>query len=324
MRKAEWGRHQLKFLKPSAEEYVAIEVSNLTKRFDDTYAVSNLTFKVNSGDLFGLLGPNGAGKTSSINMMSSMMRPSSGEVKLFGKNVGAEPLETRKIIGLVFQDSSLDRQLSVWENLRFAGLLHNLPMSLISDSADQLLKLFNLQDKRNKPVVTLSGGQRRALDIARGVIHKPKILFLDEPTIGLDLPTRLKLWEFIHDLRVSNGMTVLLTTHYLEEASGCNEVAFLKEGKLVLSGQPEELRNKLCSSVLEIESPIMNQIFDKLTSQFGRGKQKFRTAYINISENENLNLSFRIDQLKKQFGNSLTKLIVRPPNLNDVFLWINQ
>ena len=148
MKKAEWGRRQLKSHESTHSETLAIEVTKLTKTFENKNAVSNLTFKVKSGGFFGLLGPNGAGKTSSINMMSSMLRPSSGEVKLFGMNVNSKPLEIRKIIGLVFQDSSLDRQLSVWENLRFAGMLHNLPMCQITDNAEKLLNLFNLNDKK--------------------------------------------------------------------------------------------------------------------------------------------------------------------------------
>jgi ABC-2 type transport system ATP-binding protein len=261
----------------------AVKVKNLQKKFGNFQAVGNLNLTIDAGEFFGLLGPNGAGKTTSINMMSSLVRPTSGNVSVFGLDVVKQSAKVRSKIGLVFQDSALDRQLSVWENLRFAGLLHNLSFNIVKERADYLLNLFNLYTKKNSSVATLSGGQRRVLDIARGVMHEPQLLFLDEPTIGLDLPTRRSIWRFIHQLRNDSGMTVLLTTHYLEEAETCNRVAFLKSGNLVLSGNPKELVNELASEIIEIETLETEKVLEFTKNFFGPALSEFETLFLKSS-----------------------------------------
>ncbi|MFN0039861.1 MAG: ABC transporter ATP-binding protein, partial [Burkholderiales bacterium] len=197
---------------------LAVHCSGLFKRYGDVTAVNGLDLEIPSGQFFGLLGPNGSGKTSTIHMLATLIRPSAGKASVAGHDVVEHAVKVRGAIGLVFQESALDRTLSVAENLRFCGMLYNLAPSVIAQRAGELLEIFGLADKRDRPVGSLSGGMRRALDIVRGVIHHPQILFLDEPTIGLDLPNRRKIWRFIQQLRAKTGMTVLLTTHYLEEA----------------------------------------------------------------------------------------------------------
>ena len=301
----------------------AVTVRGLQKSYGSFEAVSKLDLDISSGEFFGLLGPNGAGKTTSIHMISSLVKPTSGRAWIFGSDVVKNPVDVRGKIGLVFQDSALDRQLSVWENLRFAGLLHNLPFKLVKDRANHLLDLFNLTEKKNVPVLALSGGQRRVLDIARGVMHEPKILFLDEPTIGLDLPTRRNIWRHIHQLRSQTGMTVLLTTHYLEEAETCDRVAFLKNGNLVLQGNPKNLVAQLANEILEIESSEPDQIMRNLNNVLGPALREFETLFFRLDKNDEKNISELISRLKEKFSSNLKRVIVRQPNLNDVFLWVN-
>ena len=304
-------------------EQSAVTVRGLKKTYGNFEAVSNLDLNIASGEFFGLLGPNGAGKTTSIHMISSLVRPTSGHASIFGLDVVKNPVDVRGKIGLVFQDSALDRQLSVWENLRFAGLLHNLPFKLVKDRAKHLLDMFNLTEKKNVPVFALSGGQRRILDIARGIMHEPKILFLDEPTIGLDLPTRRNIWHYIHQLRSQTGMTVLLTTHYLEEAETCDRVAFLKSGNLVLEGNPKQLVAQLANEILEIEASEPNEIIESLNDILGPALQEFETLFFRLDKTDEKRLSELISTLKEKFDSKLKRVIVRQPNLNDVFLWVN-
>ncbi len=302
---------------------LALSVRNLEKNFGALQAVKNLNLSITAGEFFGLLGPNGAGKTTSINMMSSLVRPSKGFASVFGLDVVKNPVKVREKIGLVFQDSALDRQLTVWENLRFAGLLHNLPFNEVSKKADYLLRLFNLFDKKNSPVAVLSGGQRRVLDIARGVMHEPNLLFLDEPTIGLDLPTRRNIWRFINKLRAEFGMTVLLTTHYLEEAENCDRVSFLKKGSIVLTGNPKNLVNDLACEIVEIETQKVDQVLEFVKQIFGIALVEYETLFFKIEKNSLINVPEAIGEIKKKFGLELKRVIVRQPNLNDVFLWVN-
>lgn len=297
---------------------MAVRARGLVKRYGEILAVNGLDLDIPSGQFFGLLGPNGSGKTSTIHMLATLIRPNGGTAVVADHDVVRDSVKVRGAIGLVFQESALDRTLSVSENLRFAGLLHNLPPVVIEERAAPLLDMFGLADKRRQPVGSLSGGMRRALDIVRGLIHHPKILFLDEPTIGLDLPNRRKIWRFIEKLRAQTGMTVLLTTHYLEEADGCDQVAFIKQGKLVQAGSPRELIDRLGRYVIEIESPDPDALAGRLSPTLGSGLKdgdivNFRYADEDVS---------RLAQLQSELGPLVRALRWRRPNLNDVFLWV--
>ena len=297
---------------------MAVRARGLVKRYGDVLAVNGLDLDIPSGQFFGLLGPNGSGKTSTIHMLATLIRPNGGTASVADHDVVRNAVKVRGAIGLVFQESALDRTLSVAENLRFAGLLHNLAPALIEQRAAPLLDMFGLADKRRQPVGTLSGGMRRALDIVRGLIHHPRILFLDEPTIGLDLPNRRKIWRFIEKLRTQTGMTVLLTTHYLEEADGCDRVAFIKGGRLVQAGSPRELTGRLGSYVVEIESPDPDALAVRLAPVLGGALKDgdilhFRQADENVSQ---------LAQLQSEHGALIRALRWRRPNLNDVFLWV--
>ena len=297
---------------------LAVNASGLVKNYGDVLAVDGLDLDIPAGQFFGLLGPNGSGKTSTIHMLATLIRPNSGSAKIFGNDVVREAVATRASIGLVFQESALDRTLSIAENLRFAGLLYNLPAKVIAERSAELLALFGLADKRNRPVGSLSGGMRRALDIVRGVIHHPKILFLDEPTIGLDLPNRRKIWRFIENLREQTGMTVLLTTHYLEEADSCDRVAFIKSGKLVKSGSPTEMIASLGRYIVEIESPDIETLTQRLMPSLGDHLRDGNVAHFRYAHDD----VGRLAGLQTQSGIQVSALRWRQPNLNDVFLWV--
>ena len=305
------------------ENPLAIELVNVTKKYAGIVATDSISFEVKKGEFFGLLGPNGAGKTTTINMMASILKPSLGGIKVLGFDVKKKPVEVRKNIGLVFQDSALDRQLTVRENLNFAAMLHGLKKDLIEKRTIDLLTLFGLEDKKDMTVGSLSGGQRRGVDIARGVIHQPRILFLDEPTIGLDVTARVRIWRFIHKLRKTDGITIVLTTHYLEEAESCDNVCFIDKGKIVLVGKPDALVKQFDSEILEIESSDIDELYPYLTQLLGKGRVDFKTAYFKLKKNEDIFVSQKIEEIKRQFPSKITKVSVRPINLNDVFIWVN-
>ena len=303
--------------------HLAIELVDVTKKYSDVLAADSISFRVRDGEFFGLLGPNGAGKTTTINMMTTILKPSKGKIRILGLDVKKRAVEVRKNVGLVFQDSALDRQLTVKENLIFAGMLHGLKKELIEKRLTELLTLFGLEDKKDNPVGSLSGGQRRGVDIARGVIHKPRVLFLDEPTIGLDVSARVRIWRFIHKLRKSDGITVVLTTHYLEEAESCDNVCFIDKGKIVLAGKPEALIKQFDSEILEIESSDIDELYPSLCKLLGEGRVDFKTAYFKAKKNEETFVSQKIDQIKNEFSSKVRRVSIRPINLNDVFLWVN-
>ena len=296
----------------------AIRASGLGKRYGQLTAVDGLDIEISPGEFFGLLGPNGSGKTTTLHMLATLIRPSAGSATVAGFDVVREPVSVRAAIGLVFQESALDRMLSVAENLRFAGLLHDLPLRVIAQRQRELLELFGLEDKRDQPVATLSGGMRRALDIARGVLHQPRILFLDEPTIGLDLPNRRRIWRFIEHLRARTGMTVLLTTHYLEEAHGCDRVAFIRKGRLVESGAPRAWVERLGRHMLEVEGPDLDGLAAALEAKLGAGLREGDVAYFRCRDED----VGAIARLQAEIGSRASAWRVRRPNLNDVFLWV--
>jgi len=229
----------------------AIAARGLGKDFGSIRALDALDLEVREGEFFGFLGPNGAGKTTTVHILATLLAPSRGAARVAGHDIVREDLQVRRRIGLVFQETTLDRDLTVAENLRFAARLWDIPGRLAGPRIEHLLRQFGLLERRGDPVRTLSGGLRRALDIARGILHEPRVLFLDEPTAGLDPRARRGLWEVVRGLRQSLGLTVFLTTHYVEEAEPCDRVAVLDRGRLVALGTPAELKRQAAVSSLE-------------------------------------------------------------------------
>ena len=229
-----------------------IRVQNLVKKFGDFAAVQDISFEVQQGEIFAFLGPNGAGKTTTIKMLTTLLRPTSGTVTLDGLDPQREQHEARRQFGIVFQDPSLEWELSAAENMEIHGVLYHVPRKLRHERTEQLLKLFELWERRNEPVKRFSGGMKRRLEIARGFLHTPKILFLDEPTLGLDPQSRNQLWTHVKRVNEAERVTVFLTTHYMDEADRvAHRIAILDHGKIVAQGTPEELKEQTKSDSLE-------------------------------------------------------------------------
>lgn len=229
-----------------------IEVKNLVKKFDKIVAVDNVSFEVQEGEIFAFLGPNGAGKTTTIKMMTTLLNPSGGEIKVNGYDPSKEKVEVRQSFGIVFQDQSLDDELTALENMEFHGILYKVPKEIRKARIEQLLKIVELWERRKDLVKHFSGGMKRRLEIARGLIHHPKILFLDEPTLGLDPQTRTHIWNYIKDLSRNEKITVFFTTHYMEEAEKVTDkIAIIDYGKIVAKGTLLELKNQTKTNSLE-------------------------------------------------------------------------
>src|SRR4051812_28005494 len=229
-----------------------IRVQNLVKTFGDVTAVGGITFEVRPGEIFAFLGPNGAGKTTTIQMLTTLLRPTSGSITLDGLDPAVRPLDARQRFGIVFQDPSLDHELTAYENMDLHGVLYHVPRKVRAERIQSLLTLFELWDRRDARVKTFSGGMKRRLEIARGFLHTPKILFLDEPTLGLDPQSRNQLWTHVRSLNESEGTTVFLTTHYMDEAERvAQRIAVIDHGKIVAQGTPDELKTQTNTESLE-------------------------------------------------------------------------
>lgn len=293
-----------------------IRTNGLTKHYGQAVAVKNLDLNIKPGQFYGLLGPNGAGKSTTIHMLTTMTSPTAGEAWIAEQSVLRDPVAIRGRVGLVFQDSALDRMMTVDENLQFAAALYKLPPKQANQRIEELLAIFGLQNKRHMKLVALSGGQRRAVDIARGVLHKPQVLFLDEPTIGLDLPNRRAIWRFVEQLRKEEGMTVFLTTHYLEEAEACDRVDFIQKGELQQGGSPAALIRGLAAYILEIDCADTEAVNKTLSPELGQPIWEDKHLTFRVKD-KNRDFS----QLQTSLGNAVNSLQWRKPNLNDVYLW---
>lgn len=229
-----------------------IQVRNLSKRFKDLIAVNDITFSVPAGEIFAFLGPNGAGKSTTIKILTTLLRPTTGEVLVNGHDVAAKPDEVRRSFGIVFQDPSLDSELTAWENMEIHGVLYDLPKKQRRERIEQLLRLVELWDRKDSVVMTFSGGMRRRLEIARGLLHHPRVLFLDEPTLGLDPQTRNQMWNYLRELNRNEGTTVFFSTHYMDEAERIAErIAIIDHGRIVALGTAAELKQQTNGASLE-------------------------------------------------------------------------
>ncbi len=234
------------------DQPVIIDVKNLVKKFGDFVAVDGISFEVKAGEIFAFLGPNGAGKTTTIKMLTTLLKPTSGDIRLNGHDPMHDQAAVRRTFGIVFQDPSLDDELTAWENLELHGVLYSVEKKLRRARMEELLKIVELYDRKDDLVKKFSGGMRRRLEIARGLLHHPKILFLDEPTLGLDPQTRNHLWSYVKNLNEKENITVFLTTHYMEEADRmASRIAVIDHGKIVASGSSAELKQKTNTDNLE-------------------------------------------------------------------------
>ena len=304
----------------AAASPVAIHVENLTKRFDDLVAVDNVSFEIERGEVFGLLGPNGAGKTTTISMLATLLRPSSGSATVDGRDIERDQDGVRHSIGIVFQDQSLDEELTAYENMDLHGRLYRIPGETRHQRIGELLDLVGLSERKDDIVKTFSGGMRRRLEIARGLLHHPSVLFLDEPTLGLDPQTRNLLWEYIANLAEEKGITIILTTHYMEEADRlCDRVAIIDHGRIVALDTPDHLKDAIGGDVVTIRSPNPEAIAPALDEPWViRVETHDGEAMISLQQAE-AHLSTIVTRLVER-KIPIESIAIRKPTLEDVFL----
>ena len=234
------------------DDNAIISVNELTKTYDGITAVDHITFSVKTGEIFAFLGPNGAGKSTTIKMLTTLLHPTGGAISMNGHDPAASPHRVRQTFGIVFQDPSLDEELTAFENMEYHGILYNVPKDVRRQRTKELLTIVELWDRRDDFVKNFSGGMKRRLEIARGLLHHPSILFLDEPTLGLDPQTRNLIWNYIKELNRSERITIFFTTHYMEEAERvAQRIAIIDHGKIIIQGTPDDLKSQTKSASLE-------------------------------------------------------------------------
>ncbi|MGB7788136.1 ATP-binding cassette domain-containing protein [Methanoregula sp.] len=299
---------------------VALHIQDLTRRFNELIAVNNISFDIDQGEIFGLLGPNGAGKTTTLSMLATMLTPTSGSATVNGIDISQDPDGVRKSIGIVFQDQSLDEELTAWENMDFHGRLYRIPAGTRNQRITELLTLVELNDRRDDIVKTFSGGMRRRLEIARGLLHHPAVLFLDEPTLGLDPQTRNHLWHYIATLAKEKGITIILTTHYMEEADRlCNRVAIIDHGRIIAIDTPKNLKDGLGGDLVTIGSPDPAAVAEALKEPWVARVETHNDDVVVSLKNADQHVS-TIVTLLNQRQIPITSITIHKPTLEDVFL----
>ena len=291
-----------------------LETQGLIKRYGDLVAVDGVDLAVRPGEIFGFLGPNGAGKSTTIKILSTLLKPTAGKAWLAGFDVATQPDRVRQSIGLVFQDPSLDNRLTAEENLRFHGMLYGVPKPTFAGRMAAVLEMVDLADRKKDLVSTFSGGMKRRLEIARGLLHEPKVLFLDEPTVGLDPQTRIAIWEHVRRLRAESGVTVFMTTHYMDEAENCDRIAILDHGKLQALDTPEVLKQGLGGDTVVVAGDA--ELEADLAARYGvavratNGSFHFQMA----------RAAEFVPKVVADFPDRIKAISVKQPSLDDVFL----
>jgi ABC-2 type transport system ATP-binding protein len=293
-----------------------IAVQDLKRRYGDFEAVRGVSFAIDTGEVFGFLGPNGAGKTTTISMLCTLIRPSSGSARVNGFDVVRRPMDVRRSIGVVFQDPTLDEQLTAEQNLRFHGFAYGMSSAAVADRMRELLRLVELWDRRHDRVKTYSGGMKRRLELVRGLLHRPRVLFLDEPTLGLDPQTRRLIWDHVLALRKREAITIFLTTHYMDEAEFSDRVAVIDHGRIVALDTLDRLKDGLGGDIVTLKTDDGGRAADELEARYG----------LTAQQADGL-LTFRVphgDQwlpgFVRDFPLRLSSIAVRRPTLDDVFL----
>jgi len=294
----------------------AIEVNNLVKKYGQLAAVDDISFYVAKGEVFGFLGPNGAGKTTTIKILCTLARPLSGQATVNGFDVVRQQRQVRESIGLVFQDPSLDEKLSGIQNLRFHAMIYNVPSSVRDQRIEEVLNMVELWDRRNNKVINYSGGMKRRLELARGLLHNPTVLFLDEPTLGLDPQTRNRIWEYIADLQKREGTTIFLTTHYMDEAEKANRIAIIDHGKIVALDTPSKLKEMVGKDIITLKTDDNIKAAKEIESRY-----QLKTR---IDNNELIFEKTGGEQFLptfiKEFNTNFLSISLRRPSVDDVFL----
>jgi ABC-2 type transport system ATP-binding protein len=295
---------------------LAIEVTDLVKSYGDVEAVRGVSFTVPRGEVFGFLGPNGAGKSTTINMLCTLARPTSGAARVSGYDVTTQRDDVRRHIGLVFQDPTLDGYLTAAQNLRLHAELYGIDPGVIPERMRQMLEMVDLSDRRDQPVMTFSGGMRRRLEIARGLMHSPRVLFLDEPTIGLDPQTRSSIWRYIRALQEVEGTTVFMTTHYMDEAEFCDRIAIMDRGEIVVLDTPEALKAAVGADRVVLGTADNDAALAALQDRFGIEAAVAEGAVtFHVESGEAF-----VPRLFAELGVAITSVAVSRPTLDDVFM----
>jgi ABC-2 type transport system ATP-binding protein len=299
----------------------AIETFKLTRKFNGLTAVDQLDISVESGEIFALLGPNGAGKTTTISMLCTILKPSSGTAKVNGFDIVKESMQVRKSIGIVFQDPSIDDRLTGRENLLMHANLYGVPASEQKNRIDSVLKLVELEDRADDLMRIYSGGMRRRLELARGLIHYPKVLFLDEPTLGLDPQTRDHVWKYIRELKEAHDITVVLTTHYMDEADRLSDrIAIMDYGKIIALDTPSKLKETLEGDMVIIKANNPDAVASMLNEKMGLPHTHIVNGNVEVTVKNGKNMLPRIVDMATQNKIFVESISLREPNLEDVFL----
>jgi ABC-2 type transport system ATP-binding protein len=300
----------------SARREPAVWTSGLAKQFDEVEAVRGIDFEVQPGEIFGFLGPNGAGKSTTIGMLCTLVRPTAGSAHVAGHDVVSERDQVRRNIGLVFQDPTLDIYLTAEQNLRFHADLYGVPRAVARERMREVLGMVGLWERRGSRVGTFSGGMKRRLEIARGLLHSPRVLFLDEPTIGLDPQTRSSIWSYIKELKRQEEITIFLTTHYMDEAEYCDRIAIMDQGSIVVLDTPESLKASVGKDRVQITTADDDAAIEALRARFGieaviaEGEVTF-----SVPGGEQF-----VPRLFAELGVPISSVSVARPSLDDVFM----
>jgi ABC-2 type transport system ATP-binding protein len=300
----------------SSNRGTAVTVSKLTKRYGEIEAVRGIDFEVAAGETFGFLGPNGAGKSTTISILCTLVKPTSGQAAVAGHDVARERDTVRRNIGLVFQDTTLDNYLTAEQNLRFHADLYGVPKAAVAPRMRQVLEMVGLWDRRESLVRTYSGGMQRRLEIARGLLHAPHVLFLDEPTVGLDPQTRSSIWQYINELKQREDITIFLTTHYMDEAEHCDRIAIIDQGQIVAIDTPEALKASVGKDRVQISTSDDQAAITALAGRFGL-EAGIHDGLVTFSVTSGEQF---VPRLFAELGVAIRSVSVARPSLDDVFM----
>ena len=301
----------------------SVETRSLSKSFGTVNAVNDISFAVESGEIFGFLGPNGAGKSTTIMILTTLLKPTSGQALVSGFDVMTQPKKVRQSIGYVQQESTVDEYLTGRENLFLQAKLNHIPKDQINKRIDEVLELIELSDKQNDPVVTYSGGMRKRLDIAGGLLHRPKVLFFDEPTVGLDIQTRRKIWEYIKKIHKEFEMTIFLTTHYMEEADQlCDRIGIIDHGKIQVIDSPNHMKNAMGNEVISLtfENGNSNDFLSQLHQIDLIKKINEDNNKLTIFASKGTEVIPKIFQISSNLQIKIISISLTQPTLDDVFI----
>lgn len=299
-----------------------IQVKKLIRNFDDFRAVNEISFEVHESEIFGFLGPNGAGKTTTINMLCTLLRPTGGSAQVNGFDIASQQSKVRSSIGIIFQDPSLDEELTAHENMRFHAMLYDITREDFKRRTQELMEMVDLTDKLGDQVRTYSGGMKRRLEIARGLLHRPRVLFLDEPTLGLDPQTRRHIWQYLRKLREQREVTMFMTTHYMDEAENCNRIAIIDHGEIVAIDTPANLKERVGGDIITLRTSD-NELASERLIQVHRVETRTGPEGQLIVETEKGDQF--IPKIMETFSNgakpiNVQSVSLRQPTLEDVFI----